>query len=57
MLTVYMVTFAIGSPILTVAFANWRRDMLIAASLLVFSATDFASALAPGFIALLGLRL
>lgn len=56
LLTVYMVTFAIGSPILTVAFANWQRDKLVAASLLIFSVTAFASALAPGYIALLALR-
>src|SRR5579864_4687815 len=56
MVTVYALTYALGSPILAALTAQWRRERVIILALAGFSAADLVCSLAPSFAVLLAAR-
>jgi MFS transporter, DHA1 family, inner membrane transport protein len=56
MVTVYALTYALGSPILAALAAQWRRERVILLALAGFSAADLVCSLAPSFALLLAAR-
>jgi DHA1 family inner membrane transport protein len=57
LLTAYMITYAVSSPLLAALTANWRPRRLIVGCLLLFGLADGLCAIAPGFISLLAVRI
>jgi len=55
-ISAYALGVVIGAPLLAVLAAGWRRRTLLIALMAVFSLGNFASALAPGYLALNLLR-
>ena len=56
LVSVFAVTFAIGSPLLVSAASGFERRRLLGGALLLFAMTNVAAALAPSFHVLLGGR-
>jgi MFS transporter, DHA1 family, inner membrane transport protein len=56
MVTVYALTYALGSPILAAITAQWRRERVIIIALAGFAAADLVCSLAPSFGILLAAR-
>lgn len=56
MVTVYALTYALGSPILAALAARWRRERVILLALAGFSTADLVCSLAPSFAVLLAAR-
>jgi MFS transporter, DHA1 family, inner membrane transport protein len=56
MVTVYALTYALGSPILAAFAAQWRRERVILLALAGFSTADLVCSLAPSFAILLAAR-
>ncbi|WP_290867195.1 MFS transporter, partial [Aquabacterium sp.] len=52
----YALGVVIGAPVLAVLAATWGRRTLLMALMLVFALGNFASAMAPGYFSLNGLR-
>lgn len=57
LVTVYALTYAVGSPILAVAFNNLDRRTLLALALTVFIAANLLAAMATTFVLLLASRM
>jgi DHA1 family inner membrane transport protein len=57
LVTVFAVTFAVGSPILVSAASGVGRRRLLTGALLLFALANVAAALAPSFSLLLGTRI
>jgi MFS transporter, DHA1 family, inner membrane transport protein len=57
LVTVFAVTFAIGSPVLVSAASGVERRRLLVGALVLFALANVAAALAPGFSVLLGARI
>ncbi|MET0542646.1 MAG: MFS transporter [Variovorax sp.] len=55
-ISAYALGVVIGAPVLAVLAAGWHRRTLLIALMAVFAAGNFASALAPGYLALNALR-
>jgi DHA1 family inner membrane transport protein len=55
-ISAYALGVVIGAPVLAVLAATWGRRALLVALMLVFALGNFASALAPGYLSLNGLR-
>jgi len=53
MVTVYALTYALGSPILAALAAQWRRKRVILLALAGFATADLVCSLAPSFTILL----
>jgi MFS transporter, DHA1 family, inner membrane transport protein len=56
-ITTYALGVVIGAPVLAVLAANWPRRALLVALMALFAAGNFASALAPGYVSMMFLRL
>ena len=56
MVTVYALTYALGSPVLAALAAQWRRERVILLALAGFSTADLVCSLAPSFAILLAAR-
>ena len=56
LVTVFAVTFAVGSPILVSSASGVGRRRLLVGALVLFTLTNVAAALAPSFSVLLGAR-
>lgn len=56
LVTVFAVTFAIGSPVLVSAASGVDRRRLLSGALVLFALANVAAALAPSFAVLLGAR-
>ena len=56
LVTVFAVTFAVGSPILVSSASGVRRRRLLVGALVLFTLANVAAALAPSFSVLLGAR-
>jgi len=56
LVTVFAVTFALGSPLLVSATSGVERRRLLVGALVLFALANVAAALAPSFAALLGAR-
>ena len=56
LVTVFAVTFAVGSPLLVSAASGVERRRLLAGALVVFALANVVAALAPSFSVLLGAR-
>ena len=56
MVTVYALTYALGSPILAALAARWRRERVILLALAGFATADLVCSLAPSFTILLAAR-
>jgi predicted MFS family arabinose efflux permease len=56
LVTVFAVTFAVGSPFLVSAASGVERRRLLAGALVLFALANVAAALAPSFSLLLGVR-
>ena len=56
LVTVFAVTFAIGSPVFVSAASGVERRRLLGAALVLFALANVAAALAPSFYVLLGAR-
>lgn len=57
LVTAYALTYAIGSPILAVAFNNFDRRRLLALALCLFIAGNLLAVVASGFVMLLASRM
>jgi DHA1 family inner membrane transport protein len=55
-ISAYALGVVIGAPLLAVLTAGWGRRRLLVALMAVFALGNFASALAPGYLSLNGLR-
>jgi DHA1 family inner membrane transport protein len=56
-ITAYALGVVVGAPVLAVLAANWPRRALLIALMALFAAGNFASALAPGYVAMVFMRL
>jgi len=56
-ISAYAMGVVIGAPVLAVLGANWPRRALLIALMALFAAGNFASALAPGYAAMMLMRL
>ena len=56
MVTVYALTYALGSPILAALAAQWHRERVVVLALAGFATADLACSLAPSFAILLAAR-
>src|SRR6202012_2055366 len=56
-ITAYALGVVVGGPVLAVLAANWPRRALLIALMALFSAGNFASACAPGYVTMNLLRL
>jgi DHA1 family inner membrane transport protein len=56
-ITAYALGVVVGAPVLAVLAANWPRRALLIALMALFAAGNFASALAPGYVAMIFMRL
>jgi DHA1 family inner membrane transport protein len=56
-ITAYALGVVVGAPVLAVLAANWPRRALLIALMALFAAGNFASALAPGYVAMNLMRL
>ena len=56
-ITSYALGVVVGAPVLAVLAANWPRRALLIALMALFAAGNFASAAAPGYVAMIFLRL
>ncbi len=56
-ISTYALGVVLGAPVLAVLAANWPRRALLMALMALFSAGNFASALAPGYGSMMLLRL
>jgi DHA1 family inner membrane transport protein len=57
MVTVYALTYALGSPLLAAVTVRWRRERIIAVALAGFALADAICALAPSFAVLMAARI
>ncbi|MDO5623638.1 MAG: MFS transporter [Pseudomonadota bacterium] len=55
-ISAYAVGVVIGAPVLAVLTARWPRRTLMVVLMLLFALGNFASAMAPGYLSLNGLR-
>ncbi len=55
-ITSYALGVVVGAPVLAVLAANWPRRALLIALMALFAAGNFASAWAPGYVAMIFLR-
>ncbi|MEP6504585.1 MAG: MFS transporter [Betaproteobacteria bacterium] len=56
-ISAYAMGVVVGAPVLAVLAANWPRRALLVAVMALFAAGNFASALAPGYAAMILMRL
>ena len=56
-ISAYALGVVVGAPVLAVLAANWSRRTLLVALMALFAAGNFASALAPGYGAMMLMRL
>ena len=56
-ITSYALGVVVGAPVLAVLAANWPRRALLVALMALFAAGNFASAAAPGYVAMIFMRL
>jgi DHA1 family inner membrane transport protein len=56
-ITSYALGVVVGAPVLAVLAANWPRRALLMALMALFAAGNFASAAAPGYVAMIVMRL
>jgi len=56
-ITSYALGVVIGAPVLAVLAAHWPRRTLLVALMALFAVGNFASALAPGYVAMILVRL
>jgi MFS transporter, DHA1 family, inner membrane transport protein len=56
-ITSYALGVVVGAPVLAVLAAHWPRRALLVALMALFAAGNFASAAAPGYVALILMRL
>jgi predicted MFS family arabinose efflux permease len=52
LVTIFSLTYAVGSPLIAVATANWERRTLLASAVGFFAVANLAAAAAPGFFSL-----
>ena len=55
-ISAYALGVVVGAPLISVAAARWSRQRLLLALMAFFAVGNFASALAPGYTSLLGIR-
>lgn len=55
-ISAYALGVVIGAPVLAVLAAHWARGTLLIALMALFAVGNFASAMAPGYVSLNGLR-
>jgi len=56
-ISAYALGVVVGAPVLAVLSAGWGRRALLMALMAVYALGNFASALAPGYLSLAGMRL
>ncbi|MFW5415871.1 MFS transporter [Nocardiopsis sp. CNT-189] len=56
LVTVFSITYALAAPVIAVATARWPRKALVAGGLTVFALVNLVTAVAPGYPALIALR-
>jgi DHA1 family inner membrane transport protein len=56
-ISAYALGVVVGAPVLAVVTASWPRRALLMAMMALFAAGNFASAAAPGYVAMMLLRL
>ena len=56
-ITAYALGVVVGAPVLAVLAAHWPRRTLLMALMALFAAGNFASAMAPGYLTMILLRL
>ena len=56
-ITSYALGVVVGAPVLAVLAANWPRRALLIALMALFAAGNIASAAAPGYVAMIFMRL
>jgi MFS transporter, DHA1 family, inner membrane transport protein len=54
--SIYAAVYGIGTPLLAVAIARWRRDRVALGALLAFCAVNLLCAVAPSYLTLMALR-
>jgi predicted MFS family arabinose efflux permease len=52
LVTIFSLTYAVGSPVIAVATANWERRTLLTAAMGLFALANLAAAAAPAFLLL-----
>jgi DHA1 family inner membrane transport protein len=55
-ISAYALGVVLGAPLISVAAAGWSRQRLLLALMTFFAVGNFASALAPGYASLIGIR-
>ena len=55
-ISAYALGVVLGAPLISVAAAGWSRQRLLLALMSFFALGNFASALAPGYVSLIGIR-
>src|SRR5271168_693215 len=55
-ISAYALGVVLGAPLISVAAAGWSRQRLLLALMTFFALGNFASALAPGYVSLIGIR-
>ena len=55
-ISAYALGVVLGAPLISVAAARWSRHRLLLALMAFFAVGNFASALAPGYASLIGIR-
>ena len=55
-ISAYALGVVLGAPLISVAAAGWSRQRLLLALMTLFALGNFASALAPGYVSLIGIR-
>jgi MFS transporter, DHA1 family, inner membrane transport protein len=55
-ISVYALGVVVGAPLISVAAARWSRQRLLLALMTFFAVGNFASAVAPGYASLIGIR-
>ena len=55
-ISAYALGVVVGAPLISVAAARWSRQRLLLALMTFFAVGNFASALAPGYASLIGIR-
>src|ERR1700712_1908450 len=56
-ITAYASGVVVGAPVLAVLAANWPRRALLITLMALFAAGNFASAMAPGYVSMIFMRL
>ena len=57
LVTVFSLSYAVGSPVLATVLGDWDRKVLLVAALAAFALANLVAAAAPGYAALMAARI